>query len=197
MAQFELLEGLPGYGPMYVPIASNAEPFYSEGFVLRLFPKDGEPWVANLRPGLNSFNAVLDFPEHNKVVIIAGGEGYVLDPTRHHSLIDFGAQIEHTLTVDDYAVLFVDLVGITVLFLSTGELWKSERISWDGMRNLIVQGKRVHGESWQPGRSDEKWDPFTLDLESKHVTGGSYSGLKGRLPFHREPVSLCPSIWLL
>ena len=48
--QYELLDGLPPYGPMYISVTTDdSEPYASEGYVLRLFKSDGTSWVANFR----------------------------------------------------------------------------------------------------------------------------------------------------
>ncbi len=197
MPQFELLAGLPADGPMYVPITANGEPFYSEGVVLRMYPAHGEPWVANLKPGLTSFTAAFDVPEHNRVVVIAGGEGYVLDPARQQSLFDFGGQIEQALVVEDQALVFVDLVRLTVLFLRTGELWASERISWDGFREVRTEGLNIHGESWQPDKHDGRWVAFSFNIETRRSSGGSFPMGFGSGPFQHVPNSRCPDLWKL
>ena len=49
--RYEILDGLPTYGPMYVPVSEDGEPFYSEGFVVRFYKSDGSEWVANFKPG--------------------------------------------------------------------------------------------------------------------------------------------------
>ena len=49
--QYELLESLPAYGPMYIPISETGEPFYSEGVAVRFYKKDGTAWVGNFATG--------------------------------------------------------------------------------------------------------------------------------------------------
>ena len=49
--QYEILEALPTYGPMYIPVTENDEAFYSEGFPVRFYKSDGTNWVANFKPG--------------------------------------------------------------------------------------------------------------------------------------------------
>ena len=42
--RYEQLKSLPTYGPMYIPVSGNDEPFYSEGLVIRFFRTDGTDW---------------------------------------------------------------------------------------------------------------------------------------------------------
>jgi len=39
--RYEILDSLPTYGPMYVPVSESGDPFYSEGVVVRFFRNDG------------------------------------------------------------------------------------------------------------------------------------------------------------
>jgi hypothetical protein len=82
MAQFEILNGLPATGPMYVPISSNGEPFHHEGFVVRFYPSNAEAWVANFKGGDSRLFEVFDLAKQNKVLVIAGGEAYLMSPER-------------------------------------------------------------------------------------------------------------------
>jgi hypothetical protein len=47
----------------------------------------------------------------------------------------------------------------------TGLMWHTRRLSWDGLDEL-------RGLAWSP--IDDKWCPFTVELNSGKSTGGSY-----------------------
>ena len=91
--RYEILESLPVYGPMYIPVTENGEPYYSEGFAVRFYKTDGTNWVANFKPGWTGLNKVFDFPEHDKTIIIAGGLGYIMTPENEKPLSTFGDRI--------------------------------------------------------------------------------------------------------
>lgn len=198
MDQFEVLDGLPTRGPMYVPVSSNAVPFYSEGYVVRFFPKNGAEWVGNFRPGCGEFNGTFGLPEHDKVLVVAGGQAYLMSPAKHEPLLEFGGQIEEALIVEDGDLIFRDLIRIIVIRRRTGVLWMSERISLDGLRNLKVVGDNLTGEAWWPSitsQIQEEWVSFDLDLRSKKLTGGTFgeklSGDRGILSdAYEHPTSL-------
>ena len=176
MDQFEVLDGLPATGPMYVPVSSSTDPFYSEGYVVRFFSKNGAEWVGNFRPGLGEFSGTFGFPEHDKVLVVAGGQAYLMSPSKYEPLLKFGGQIEEALMNEDGDLIFRDLIRIIVIRRRTGELWMSERISWDGLRNLKVAGDNLSGEAWGPtitSRIQQEWVSFDLDLRRKKLTGGS------------------------
>jgi hypothetical protein len=64
--------------------------------------------------------------------------------------------------------LWFELLG------AVGLHWRSRRISWDGMREVRLEGLRLFGEAWSP--FEDCWLPFELDLCSGEFTGGSYNG---------------------
>ena len=51
---YEILKGLPGYGPMYISIPPNNYNVYSEDFVVRFYKKDGSEWVGNFQLGFSN-----------------------------------------------------------------------------------------------------------------------------------------------
>jgi hypothetical protein len=83
-------------------------------------------------------------------------------------------------------VIFVPARGVFVVadelrlsvFHRDELLWMTERLSWDGIRRLEARGALVAGDAWKiGGRSEEEsWSPFTLDLDSRAVTGATYDG---------------------
>ncbi len=77
--RYEILESLPVYGPMYVPVTDNDEPFYSEGFPVCFYKEDGTNWVANFQPGLTELNEIHELATPN-LLITAGGTCYIMSP---------------------------------------------------------------------------------------------------------------------
>lgn len=54
-----------------------------------------------------------------------------------------------------------------------GEIvWKSRRISWDGMMNVTVAAATLVGEAYDP--MTDAWTPFEVDVETGELRGGSY-----------------------
>lgn len=62
---------MPTYGPMYVPITDNGEPFYSEGFPVRFYKLDQTEWVANFQPGWTELKQIIEFEKTQNLLIIA------------------------------------------------------------------------------------------------------------------------------
>jgi hypothetical protein len=173
--QYVILDSLPPYGPMYVPVnTDDDEPFFSEGYVLRLFKSDGTNWVANFRPGWSKYYNVFDFPEHKTLVVFAGGQGYIMSPDQEKPKMTFGLIVTDVLQTDDGSLVCADPCNITFLDNTTGQLWISERISWDGINDLKISGDILYGKSYEAQSSIDEWSDFSINLKSKEITGGSW-----------------------
>jgi hypothetical protein len=172
--RYEILNSLPGYGPMYIPITDDAHPYYSEGFVIRFLRSDGTNWVANFKPGWTSLNKVFDFPNHELIVVFAGGLGYIMNPNSEKPKMIFGNTIDAVFQIDDGSLIFSDGISIQILDNKTGEFWKSERISWDEIKNLNLSDNILFGLSSDPTNSKGEWIEFSLNIKTKEIKGGSY-----------------------
>lgn len=170
--RYEVLKGLPPYGPMYIPVSGDDDPYYSEGYVVKFYKSSGEDWVANFRPGWTSYYKIFDFPKHDTVVVFAGGQGYIMDPDQQSPKMTFGLTIKEVLQGQDGSLICSDDIHILTLDNVSGKFWISERISWGGIKKLELTGRKLRGQSYQPG--DEDWSDFELDLETKEIKGGSF-----------------------
>jgi len=74
-ARWEVLDGLPAYGPMSEPFSTTGQGMHREGLVDRFFPPTGS-WVGNFQRGLSSLDEVFAHPDGRHVVVVAGGTGY-------------------------------------------------------------------------------------------------------------------------
>lgn len=173
MTAFEKLPGLPPYGPEAMPFSATGQGTHREGLVVRFTADDGSSWSGNFQPGIGQFEAILRHPDSRRVVVVARGQAYVVDPNNSSKWECFGGSIETVLRIRELNALvfgnglWFELVG------AYGTIWQSRRISWDGMRDVSIQGLTLTGKSWF---YDGTWSDFTVDLVEGTVTGGSYNG---------------------
>jgi len=160
---------------MYISISGDEESFYSEGYVVKFKKSDEEEWVANFRPGWTDYYNIFDFPEHNTVVVFAGGQGYIMDPDKQVPKLTFGLSIKDVIRMDDGSLICSDDIHILLLDNLTGEFWKSDRISWGGIKDLELVKNKLLGQSYNPTNPNQKWSDFELDLETKEIKGGSFT----------------------
>lgn len=170
---YEILNALPTYGPMYVPVTGDDEPYYSQGFTVRFYKDDKSDWVANFKPGWTGLNAVYELDNQQNVLVIAGGTCYIMNPNDSKPIEVFGVGYETVIKTLDGRLILQDLTYITVIE-PNGEYWNTERISWDGLKDLKLEGNLITGLSFDPMDDKEEWVKFVLDLETRKVTGGSY-----------------------
>lgn len=171
-SRHEVLDHLPAYGPMYVPVAENEEKFYGEGYVVRFTKSDGSTWVANFKPGWTNCCYSKEF-KNDRVLVVAYGMGYLMNPDTEIPEKTFDIPIREVIRFDDQQLIFASDTGIE-LFESDGIVWTSPRISWGGIRKLKLKDSILTGESYDPMNDADTWVDFKIDLKSKEVTGGSY-----------------------
>jgi hypothetical protein len=174
MATFDVLPGLPPYGDWPEAFTATGQGRHREGYVVRFHPDGSASWVGNFQRGLSSFEDVFRHPNGRELLVIAGGQGYIVDPNDRAMRKYFGAQIEVAFQVPELSSV---MFGNGLWFESLGPdgwQWCSGRISWDGMRELRRDGLRLFGQAWSP--LEDRWLHFELDLRSGQFTGGSYNG---------------------
>jgi hypothetical protein len=101
-----------------------------------------------------------------------GGQGYIVDPELCEVTEMFGGALFDVFRHPARGWLVFNDQEIRFLALGPdGWVWKSRRVSWDGFRDLRVEGESVRGKAWALG---ESWEPFEVDLDTGELVGGSY-----------------------
>jgi hypothetical protein len=171
--KYEILDGLPAYGPMYVPISKDSIKFYHEGFVVRLFRSDGTNWVANFKTGGTSYSSVFELPKTDIIVVIANGQGYTMTPDLQNPVNTFGHSITEVISTNDGRLIGADITDLIVIN-SDATIWRSERISWDGIKDLTLLDNIISGLAYDPMHESEEWVNFSFNLDTKKFIEGSY-----------------------
>ena len=172
MSSFEVLDGLPPYGPAALPFPEDGRGAFREGLVVRFHRTAGGPWVGNFQKGLSGgFDFIVDHPDRRHVIVIAGGAGYFVDPEAARQTHTFGGGINFAQHLPYLNIVLIG-DGIRLAAFSANSSWDSERISWDGMRNIVITGTILYGEAWSP--VSETWQPFQLDLLTGRSLGAIY-----------------------
>jgi hypothetical protein len=193
MVRFEILPGLPPYGPMALPIPMDGQGSFREGFVVRFYPDGSEPWVGNFQHyGFTSFpaeNAVLPHPNDHDVIVIAGGIVYVVDPdartgTKIHSSVIF-SEVVPSLP----AVVLGTCIDFMVVCRDT--VWRSPRMSADGFRNLSITGTVLSGEA---AELDDSWVPIEIDIKTGICKGTPYEPYRSPRAIEITPKNAAKSL---
>jgi hypothetical protein len=170
--RFRILPGLPGTGPVPEQFSATGHGMHSEGFVVEFLPEQQPPWVGNFQRGLISYDAVWPLPNGKPVIVISGGQAYVIDPEERRLLATFGGQICTALPAPHANLLILGHLTYLEAWNSNAVQWKTPRISWDGIRDLKVEQDYVRGLAWSP--IEDCQIPFSVDLKTGMVEGGAY-----------------------
>lgn len=171
--RYEILTSLPVYGPMYIAITNNEEPFYSQGFAVRFYKSDGTQWVANFKPGWTELTEMIQLEGVADLLVIAYGFCYIIDPEQTKPLSTFGISYSETFKTRDGRIILQDQTDLTIVE-SDGTHWDTERISWDGLEGLELNGNIVSGRACHPSHDDDDWIFFTYNIDTRKLIGGSY-----------------------
>jgi hypothetical protein len=119
---------------------------------------------------MGSLEGVFDHPNRALVVVVAGGQGYIVEIDSRQLRQIFGGMLEAVFEIPEQNLLvFGDRTEFQA-FGSSGQVWRSARISWDGFYDLAVDGDELVGEAFELG---DIWIPFRLDLRSGQHEGGA------------------------
>lgn len=168
--KFRSLPGLPAVGDSPIQFSASGTGTHSEGFVVEFVPTGGQAWIGNFQRGLTNFDQAILHPDGRSVIVISGGEAYIVDPEARRSMENFGGDF---ISAWELPESYLVVLGSYTDFASIGSLgraWRSKRISWDGFRNLSMNGMTMAGEAWS---FEDIWIGFTLDLATGKHTGGA------------------------
>lgn len=103
---------------------------------------------------------------------MAKGAGYLIDVDKKALISEFAGDIDFIERAPSTGLLIVGNGLWFEAFDGIANRWSTPRISWDGMRNIAINGDRLTGEAYTPmGPPD--WLPFEVDLNTGSFMGGS------------------------
>lgn len=132
-AQFE--PGLPGTGPLPVHMHQGRPTPWSEGFVIRVIPDEGNEWIANVQGGYGYAKKIIPWPEAKLIFAIANGGVYLLFPEEpdHWRFLDASG-------IDGHISLRHELAMITT-YNDVIAIRPDGAIAW--RRSLAVDGVEI------------------------------------------------------
>jgi len=163
--RFEILAGLPGTGSYPEQFSTHGET-YREGFVVRIIPAVGEPWVGNFQPFSRSpyLSAVFSHPDRSNLVVVAGGTAYLVDPETRNLLDIVGRCVREGVESIGRLALATDS---TIIVLDRNGQWVSPPVACDGIQDLQLVGDRLTATGWFA--DDEPSSPIEIDLSTRQV----------------------------
>jgi hypothetical protein len=153
------------------PILIGNTAFSSAGLKIQFFPLNDSPWVANLLSHRMNLNAVYPL-EGSKLLAVAGGAAYIINTETKEIYSKFGLGYENIIENSDGTIILSDPIRVT-LINPNGEIWNSEPISMDGIKDLEIRNNVLYGLACDVSNYSRPWVPFSLDLMTKKLEGGS------------------------
>jgi hypothetical protein len=165
------LPGLPTSGPLATAFPAEWGRLAREGVVVEFTTASGS-WTGNFRRGLTRFDWVADHPNGKDVLVIAGGDLWVVAPDARTATLELSVIVGAIECRDPSGWIF-DRQGIALArFGPKGMLWRTRRLSWDGFDELRIDAGQLTGRAWSP--LDDGWHAFRVDVRSGRSVGGSY-----------------------
>jgi hypothetical protein len=145
-----------------------------EGLVVGFDRTDGTNWVGNFEPGIGGTDDVMAHPNGTDVLVVSSGQLFRVNPNTQDVVRLAPAVFGVWVLVNPPRLLFNNQDLEFLCVGREGLLWATQRISWDGFRELRLDHETVEGEAWSP--LDDRWSPFRVNLADGSVVGGSYTG---------------------
>jgi hypothetical protein len=127
-----VLEGLSGDGPAPTHYHLGHPTPWSEGLVVRFASESCGEWVGNFQLGAGSGTAVVDWPEADGIVVLAGGSLYLLSASDPESYVTHHSNQVKRVLLDPESQMLLVLAEPEVSGYGTsrGVVWCAENLAY-------------------------------------------------------------------
>jgi hypothetical protein len=145
---------------------------------VRVTPKGTTPWTGVFACGFDSnkvASGLYSHPDPDRLCVVAGGYGYITivrDPELYERVIAQPVVSVHPAR-EAGLLLFADFTNISA-YGPEGVVWRTERLTWEGLRITDVSATSVRGYGWDMPKDREV--EFTVDLRTGQHVGGAAPG---------------------
>jgi hypothetical protein len=145
---------------------------------VRVNPDGGQEWVGVFACGFDSnkvASGLYAHPDPNRICVVAAGYGYIViarDPRLYERVIAQPVVAVYPAR-EAGLLLFTDFTNISA-YGPEGIVWRTDRLTWEGLRVTSVTATTVHGFGWDMPRDKEV--EFTVDLKTGEHAGGAAPG---------------------
>jgi hypothetical protein len=146
-----------------------------DSLLLKITPQNGEPWVGAFARGFDTdqlVDGVFAWPDGVSLGVVSSGYGYVVKAGDPKSWVRLQPMpITEVRSVPEHGLLvFADFTNIFA-YNAEKNVWKSERLSWDGIKITSLGTNHIFGLGWD-AMSDKEVE-FVLDVRTGEHTGGA------------------------
>jgi hypothetical protein len=142
--------------------------------IVSVRPTSGQRWIGvfaanHSPPGVTGIFAC---PSPDQLCVVAGGQGYVVaaDHPSRWSAIDVFPIVDVAFVADPPLLIVADLTGL-MAYGTQGVVWRSARLSYDGIKLTDATSAQIRGHAWSAPR--ERWADFTVETATGRHRGGA------------------------
>ena len=118
-------------------------------------------------------SGVWSCPNPHWICIVAGGYCYLIDTSDPASWqqLEYRPVVEVRAVAEQNLLLFSGFHAV-LAWGPQGEVWRTSRLSWDGVRMTEVRGETMYGVGWDMNTDREL--TFAINLKTGEHQGGGY-----------------------
>lgn len=144
----------------------------ANSLTLKVTPSDGDSWNGRFLGGAEGLNGVFATPNPDTLCVIVNGDGYWV-PARDPAKLEQvrSVPIKRVVPILDRGVLIFLSYTRLAGYDSSGFMWSTDDLSWDGLEIVDVNSERVRGTAWDSPAA--RIVSFAVDVLTGRAEGGS------------------------
>jgi len=185
--EVEELGELPGTGKLAVPLIFFPPPKHRpehDGLWLKVKAVDGRSWIGVFAfgdPSSSTFSRVISSPDSSRICVVAKGNAYIVKVDEPHiwEQIPVIPVTDVRLLQEERLLVFSDFIRLAA-YGSSGLVWQSPRVCWDGLKIVSVTRETIEGTGDDPTNSITHESRFMIDLKTGRSLLPSPSSTAGK-----------------
>jgi hypothetical protein len=142
---------------------------------VKVTPPEGESWIGSFARGFESdglSHGVWAWPDGVSLAVVSAGYGYVVKAREPKSWVRLQPMpiTDVRVIADHQLIVFADFTNIYA-YNAEKNVWKSDRLSWDGVTITQVATNHIFGLGWD-AMADKEIE-FVIDVRTGQHTGGA------------------------
>lgn len=145
------------------------------GLVVSVTPSQGSQWMGVFGFGFGggAVTALSSTPDPHKLLVVSRGAGYFVSSENPEVWTDIPQAIPITSVwpIPDHKMIVLANYTSLAAFGASGFLWKTGRVSFDGITITHINADHIEGEAWDPtARTPPR---FLVEIRTGKLTGGA------------------------
>lgn len=143
------------------------------GLTGEVYQENGASWQAQFKPGNSKFSDVYQHPNREKLMVISGGQGYVIEPETQQTTETFGGEITHVIEIIGAHQILFKSGHQFIVYNPQGLLWKQIIPMLHEVRQLGSENRSILTGERRP-TADADWQPFWMSTDTGQTHSEEY-----------------------